>query len=128
MDISEVVIQTGLSTSTLRYYEERGLITPTSRKGLRRQYAPKTVQTLAFIALAKNAGFQLDEIKTMLGQTGPQVNRSLLLKKAAELDRQIKRLIAIRDGLQHAAVCKEDDHFHCEKFQRFLNLAIKSNK
>ncbi|TOP26314.1 MerR family transcriptional regulator, partial [Vibrio parahaemolyticus] len=40
MDIAEVVKKSGLPTSTLRYYEQLGLIRSIGRNGLRRQYSP----------------------------------------------------------------------------------------
>lgn len=53
MDIAEVVKASGLSASTLRYYEQQGLITSSSRKGLRRQFSKKVVEQLAFISLVR---------------------------------------------------------------------------
>jgi DNA-binding transcriptional MerR regulator len=37
LDISEVAHRAGVPASTLRFYEEKGLIAPTGRRGLRRQ-------------------------------------------------------------------------------------------
>ena len=66
MDIAEVVRQTGVPASTLRYYEELDLITPLARKGLRRQYADSVIETISFVSLAQSAGFKLAEIKQLL--------------------------------------------------------------
>ncbi|WP_444822943.1 MerR family DNA-binding transcriptional regulator, partial [Vibrio parahaemolyticus] len=43
MDIAEVVKKSGLPTSTLRYYEQLGLIRSIGRNGLRRQYSPEVL-------------------------------------------------------------------------------------
>ncbi|MBL8246738.1 MAG: MerR family transcriptional regulator, partial [Rhodanobacteraceae bacterium] len=65
MDIAEVARRAGVPASTLRYYEERGLIASTGRHGLRRLFHPGVLQRLALIALGRSAGFTLDEIGRM---------------------------------------------------------------
>ncbi|HMU68190.1 MAG TPA: MerR family DNA-binding protein, partial [Cellvibrionaceae bacterium] len=107
------------------YYEEKGLICSNGRVGLRRQYAEGVIERLGLIALARNAGFSLEEI-TALFSAGRSINRSLLLDKAAQLDKKIAELTAMRDGLRHAAACSAANHFECPKFLRLLNLAVKN--
>jgi DNA-binding transcriptional MerR regulator len=124
MDISEVANSSGLPASTLRFYEEKGLIVSVGRHGLRRQYHAKVLEQLALIALGRSAGFSLNEIAHMLGSGGrPMIDRQLLLDKAKELDRSIRKLTAMRDGLKHAAVCSAPSHMECPKFRRLLGLA-----
>lgn len=125
MDIAEVAKASGLPASTLRFYEEKGLIQSTGRNGLRRRYNANVVERLALISLGSSAGFSLDEIGEMFTPEGPDINRALLLAKADELDRKIKELTAMRDGLRHAAACKAPNHFECPKFLRLLHLAGK---
>ncbi|MFX7727940.1 MerR family transcriptional regulator, partial [Acinetobacter baumannii] len=43
--------------------------------------------------------------------------------KADELDRTIRRLNAMRDGLRHAAVCPAPSHMECPTFRRLLRVA-----
>lgn len=123
MDISEVARRSKLPASTLRYYEEKGLIRSAGRKGIRRVYSSGVLERLVFIALARSAGLSLDEIKNMLTTEGIQVDRELLLSKAEALDHRIKELQAMRDGLRHAASCKAPNHFECPKFLRLLKVA-----
>jgi len=121
LDIAEVAHQSGLPASTLRYYEERGLIEPVGRNGLRRVYDGQVVERLALISLGRAAGFSLDEIATMIGSDGqPRIDRQVLAAKADELDRTIRRLTALRDGLRHAAACKAPSHMECPTFRRLL--------
>lgn len=123
MDIGEVSKACGLPASTLRFYEEKGLIRSIGRQGLRRIFAPNVIQRLALIALGRNAGFSLDEIGAMFTPDGPRIDRDLLATKADELDTKIKELTAMRDGLRHAAKCPAPNHFECPKFLRLLQLA-----
>ena len=66
MDIGKVSRWSGLPASTLRYYEEKGLIRSIGRNGLKRVFSDSVIQRLALIALGREAGFSLDEIATML--------------------------------------------------------------
>jgi DNA-binding transcriptional MerR regulator len=126
MDIGEVAKASGLPASTLRYYEEKGLIKSYGRNGLRRLFSNNVVERLALISLGRNAGFSLEEIYEMFTPDGPVINRVLLTEKANALDQKIKELTAMRDGLMHAAVCKAPNHFECPKFLRLLSLAGKN--
>lgn len=124
MDIAEVAKQSGIPASTLRFYEEKGLIASVGRQGLRRVFAANVLERLALIALGRAAGFSLDEIGRMLGSRGnPVIDRELLMSKAEELDSTIRKLTAMRDGLRHAAVCSAPSHMECPKFRHLLGLA-----
>ena len=125
MDISEVAKHSGVPASTLRYYEEKGLIRSIGRHGLRRVFAPAVLDQLALIALGRSAGLSLDEIARMFAPDGnTQIDRRLLLEKADELDRTVRKLSAMRDGLRHAAACSAPSHMECPKFRRLMNLAV----
>ncbi|MGJ3254342.1 MAG: helix-turn-helix domain-containing protein [Elainellaceae cyanobacterium] len=126
MDIAEVSKASGLPASTLRFYEERGLIESTGRNGLRRVFSANVMERLALISLGRSAGFSLDEIAAMFTPDGPEINRAQLLAKAEELDRTIKELTAMRDGLRHAAICSAPNHFECPKFLRLMRIAGKN--
>src|SRR5688572_11744053 len=99
LDIAEVSRHSGMPASALRYYEERGLIASIGRRGLRRLFTPKVLETLALIRMGQDAGFSLDEIAQMFGPEGqPRIDRGMLLAKADELGAIVRRLSAMRDG------------------------------
>lgn len=98
MKIGDVAKITNLPTSTIRYYEEKGLIQSTGRKGLTRTFSPDVLERLALITLGQNAGLSLDEIRSMLLHDTVDIDRELLLKRASELDEKIKQMTAMRDG------------------------------
>ncbi len=124
LDIGDVARQSGLSPATLRFYEEKGLIAPVGRRGLRRLYEPAVLERLALVALGRSAGFTLAEIGPMLGDDGtPTLDRQMLADKADKLDRTITRLTAMRDGLRHAAACPAPRHMECPTFRRILDAA-----
>ncbi|ATA55679.1 MerR family transcriptional regulator [Variovorax boronicumulans] len=124
MDISEVAQRAGVPASTLRFYEEKGLIASTGRHGLRRVFAPEVLERLALIALGRAAGFSLEEIGHMFSPEGkPRIDRQVLADKAQDLDHTIRQLTAMRDGLRHAAVCPAPSHMECPTFRRILRAA-----
>lgn len=128
MDIAEVAKRSGFAASTLRFYEQKGLIASVGRRGLRRVFAAGVLERLALIALGRSAGFSLDEIAHMFAPDGrPQIDRRALVAKADDLDRTIRKLSAMRDGLRHAAVCPAPSHLECPTFRRLLRGAATAS-
>ncbi len=124
LDIGEVARQAGVAPSTLRFYEAKGLIASSGRRGLRRLFDGAVLERLALIALGRAAGFTLDEIGAMFAGDGKlALDRVMLAGRADELDRTIRRLSAVRDGLRHAAVCPAPSHLECPTFRRILAAA-----
>jgi len=124
LDIAQVAQRSGVPASTLRFYEEKGLIGSTGRRGLRRLFDPGVLERLALIAVGRAAGFSLDEIALMFAPEGkPRIDRQMLASKADELDRTIRKLSAMRDGLRHAAACPAPSHMECPTFRRILRAA-----
>lgn len=129
LDIGQVSKRSGLPVSTLRYYEERGLVKSIGRNGLKRVFNKNVIEQLSLIALARYAGFKLKEIADMFSPTGkPKINRKQLLSKAEELDYTIKRFKAMRDGLVHVANCPKPNQLECPKFQKLVKNAAKIQK
>jgi DNA-binding transcriptional MerR regulator len=123
IDIAEVARRSSVPASALRFYEEKGLIDSVGRRGQRRLFEPAVVERLALIALARAAGFSLDEIVETFPAGRGAIDRDRLSAKADELEARIRRLSAISDGLRHAALCPEPSHFECPSFRRLLGLA-----
>ena len=129
LDINEVAKQTGVAASTLRFYEEKGLIASVGRRGLRRLFAPGVLERLALIGLGRSAGFSLEEIAGMFAPDGKvRIDRRVLADKAEDLDRTIRKLSRMRDGLRHAAVCPAPSHMECPTFRRHLKAAASRKR
>ncbi|PZU51742.1 MAG: MerR family transcriptional regulator [Thauera sp.] len=124
LDIAEVAQRAGVTAATLRFYEEKGLIRSIGRRGLRRVFGEGVLERLALISLGRAAGFSLDEIGRMFAPGGTlDIDRGLLAERADEIDRTIRRLGALRDGLRHAAACPAPSHLECPTFRRILRAA-----
>ncbi|MCF7750194.1 helix-turn-helix domain-containing protein [Bacillus subtilis subsp. subtilis] len=127
LDIADVARRTGLAASALRYYEEKGLIQPIGRHGLRRVFAESVLERLALIALGRAAGLSLADIAAMLAVDGGSgIDRARLAAKADELDRSIQRMTAMRDGLRHAAACRAASHLQCSRFRALMRVATRT--
>lgn len=125
IDISELAKRTGVRASALRFYEEKGLIASTGRRGLKRLFPTTVLERLSLIALGRACGFSLDEIGGMLDgptRTG-DIDRAALRAKAADLDRRIEQLTRLREGLAHAADCKVPLLMDCPHFLRLVKAA-----
>lgn len=120
LEIGEVARRAGLRTSAVRYYESRGLIAPERRRGGRRVYGAEAVERLALIAFAKDLGFSLDDIRTLLfafpPATPPGTRWSELAHtKLAELDALARRIEQMRGALEHIAGCRCGDLDQCAR-------------
>lgn len=121
LDISDVARRSGLPASALRFYEEKGLIASVGRRGLHRLFDPRVLERLSLISLGRAAGFTLEEISNMFAADGrPRIDRQLLARKADQLDETIRKLLAMRNGLRHAARCPAPSHLECPTFRRLM--------
>jgi len=109
MRIQEVAAEVGLTTRSIRYYEEMGLLAPARSDGAYRLYEAEDVERLRFIkGLRDDAGFSLGEIGQLLedevarlrnkalfkATDDPAERRALALDGIARVDRQIETLRA----------------------------------
>ncbi|SMR73016.1 DNA-binding transcriptional regulator, MerR family [Aliiroseovarius halocynthiae] len=122
LDIAEVAERSGLTASTLRYYEKRGLIASDSRNGLRRQYDDTVLTQLALIRLGQKAGYSLDEIAELFRPRDGvlKLSPSELRRQADDLRMQAKDLHTTAALLDHIAACTAPSHLECPRFQNLL--------
>lgn len=65
--IGALAQRTGVKVETIRYYEQVGLLPPPERsEGNQRRYGRRHVERLAFIKHARDLGFAVDAIRTLL--------------------------------------------------------------
>ena len=68
LTIGELAARTGVATSALRFYEERGLIQAERTDAGHRRYPRSTARRVAFVVFAQRVGLSLDEIRTELAK------------------------------------------------------------
>ena len=111
MRIAEVAERTGVPATTLRYYEEIGVLAPAGRSGNGyRQYTDRDLERLAFITRAKQLDLSLDEIRELAdgwdddcGQVHHRMT-AMIAGRIAQTQAQIIDLEGQRSQLQAAAV------------------------
>lgn len=94
LSIGEVAAAAGIRASAIRYYEERGLVDPVSRQSGRRCYEPAVLRRLYAVELCKDAGFSLDDTKSLLTDRSPnrRASRALAQRKLVEIDERRRQL------------------------------------
>lgn len=110
LTIGQAASQAGVRASAIRYYETVGLIPKPERVSGQRRYDEDVVRRLGVIAVAKEAGFSLDEIRTLLdsadrGEPAHRELRTLAERKLSEVDALIERAEAVREWLRAAKSC-----------------------
>lgn len=110
----------GVSARMLRHYEALGLLAPVARtESGYRQYTEADVHTLRFIRRARDLGFSMDEIATLLGLWQDRHRASSQVKAIAEkhitsLNERIAAMQAMQRSLQTlVSCCQGNDRPDC---------------
>ena len=120
MNISDVAKNTGLTSKTIRFYEERALITaPIRSDNGYRHYSARHVEELTLLRQARQVGFNLDECRELVALFNDPARHSAdvkarTLQKVAEIDRHISELGEMRQRLVTLAdQCPGDEGAEC---------------
>jgi MerR family transcriptional regulator, redox-sensitive transcriptional activator SoxR len=110
LTIGDVARRTGLRTSAIRYYESLGLIPEPRRVSGQRRYDPSVLSHLAVVRMAQEAGFTIEEVRTLVagfpeGTPAGERWRELAQRKLPEVDGLIDRLQAVRRVLEESLAC-----------------------
>ena len=119
--ISELAALTGKRPSSIRYYEQIGLLPPPARVSGKRRYDPGVVRTLAVIDTAQRAGLTLDEIKALLSASPDDRSaidqlREVANRKLPQILALIERTQLVRSWLESAARCECPNLSECPLF------------
>ena len=82
--ISQIADQLDISTRTIRFYEEKGLIQPRRTTGNQRVYTPRNKARLKLILRGKRFGFSLEEIAEMIGMANADTDERQQIEKSLE--------------------------------------------
>ena len=107
LTIGRVADATGIAATTLRYYEQIGLVPAPVRVGGQRRYDDSVLARLEVIGLCKSAGFTLDEIEVLFADDAPgrPASRALAEAKLAEIDAQMESLARARAVIEWGMRC-----------------------
>jgi MerR family redox-sensitive transcriptional activator SoxR len=106
--IGEVADRAGVSTSTIRYYERRGLLLPDGRSSGHRRYGTAALRRLVFIGMLQDAGLSLDDIAGVLDAASKAEWKAIGQERLTALKEEIDRLQQAREYLEGALLCRYD--------------------
>lgn len=111
LTISEISRRSGVASSALRFYEERGLITSERAGSGHRRYPRSVLRRIAFIVFSRRIGLSLDEIGAELAKlpadrTPTRRDWSRLSGKWLQrIDQRLAELQRLRAGLTNCIGC-----------------------
>ncbi|KQV31601.1 MerR family transcriptional regulator [Rhizobium sp. Root1203] len=104
--IGDASRQSGVKVPTIRYYESIGLLAAPSRSGgNQRSYEPADLRRLVFIRHARELGFEVDAIRTLLTlQDDPHQScasaDAIAKARLADVEQRIRSLMALKVELE----------------------------
>lgn len=108
LTIGDIAARAGVPTSTVRYYERRGLVLPDAWASGQRRYGDATLRRLVFIGMLQDAGLSLDDIIGVLGAAHAAEWKAIGRRRLKELDATIAELQLAREYLAGALLCRYD--------------------
>ncbi len=124
--ISELAAQLDISPRTIRFYEEKGLITPRRTPGNQRVYTLKDRARLKLILRGKRFGFSLDEIAEMIGLADTDMDEAAQIRKSLDYGR--KKLNEIRDRMKDLIILEQDLLAVQKKLEKRLEELMREQK
>jgi MerR family copper efflux transcriptional regulator len=103
--IGELAERFGVAPHVLRHWESVGLLTPARDHGGQRRYRTGDLVRVALILIAKDAGFGLRDLRTLLADGRPMDHPEVLRRHVAVLDDRIAKATAAKQLIEHALAC-----------------------
>ncbi|MCR6489557.1 MerR family transcriptional regulator [Amycolatopsis sp. OK19-0408] len=124
LSIGELAGRTGVPATTLRYYDELGLVRPEAREGGRRRYAASAVRDVGVVVFLREIGFSLTEIgRFVAGELDGR--HELIDRKLAELAERQHRIEVARQALEHGRRCPAEEPLKCDRFWTVIEGRIQ---
>jgi MerR family transcriptional regulator, redox-sensitive transcriptional activator SoxR len=120
MTISAVARQVGLRSSTIRYYEQIGVLQPAQRASGQRRYDKTVLYRLAIIQRAQQTGFTLEEVRRLFYGFREKTPiserwRKLSEQKLKELEHMVEEIKTMQELLLRIQKCRCDAVESCGK-------------
>jgi DNA-binding transcriptional MerR regulator len=121
LPIGDVAALVGVATSTLRYYERRGLVVADNRVSGHRRYGRSTVRRVVFVQMLQDAGLSLDDIQGILTSGDVDSWKEIARQRLVQLDDDLAQLQQSRELLAATLLCRFD---HPLEECKIMNHAI----
>ncbi len=132
MRVSQVAEELGITPDTVRFYSRLKLLTPSiNPQNAYKEYSPSDIRRLKFIVAARQLGFTVDDITTILGKADDHQSpcptvRNLIEKRLEETEKQFQDLVALRARMNAAIALWEQipdrvptGHMICHMIENF---------
>jgi DNA-binding transcriptional MerR regulator len=116
--ISELAAEFDISPRSIRFYEEKGLISPQRTKGNQRKYTKRDRARLKLILRGKRFGYSLEEIAEMIGMTDADISEITQIERSLAYGE--KKLREIREQIEELELLEQDILSVREKLRKRL--------
>jgi DNA-binding transcriptional MerR regulator len=114
--------RTAVPATTLRYYDDLGLVRPVTREAGRRRYDDAAVAQVGAILVLRDVGFTLAEIAEL---GNPAQWQHLAARKLDELTALSARVQVARTALEHALACPHGNPRECPTFWSVVDARLQ---
>ena len=120
MTVGQLATASGVPATTLRYYDDLGLLVADRLPNGHRRYSVDSLERLRLIRRCQTLGLSLDEVAAVLRPGGGAARRELAGRKLVELDRVMGELASVRAVLAHLTECRHlaDEREACAEAAR----------
>jgi MerR family mercuric resistance operon transcriptional regulator len=111
LSIGELAKAAEVPTSTVRYYERAGILSPSGRSsGNYRVYSESELERLRFIRAAQATGFTLEDVKALLRPAACGKVQGLIEERLADVAERMKELRHVQKVLRASLTeCREHE-------------------
>ena len=132
LTIGQVADAAGINASAIRYYERNGILPEPERVSGQRRYDEEVLNRLSILAVAKQAGFTLEEVKELLtatdaGEPAHAELRELAQAKLPQIDALIEHAQEVKRWLEASSRCTCNDLGDCSLFDLTANGPLSSS-
>ena len=132
--IGELSRKTGVKVTTIRYYEQIGLIAPPERtSGNQRRYTQKGFQRLSFIRHSRDLGFSLDDTREFLELSNHPDRQcddahNIASRHLTVLRQKISKLMRLEQELERISNCKAGKLGECAVLETLADHSLCSTE
>ncbi|MBP1052266.1 MerR family transcriptional regulator [Rhodococcus qingshengii] len=125
--IGEVAKSFGIAASTLRYYEDEGLLSARSRTGGKRWYGQRELRRLALIRMYTETGMSLEQVRSFIEtDTTSEQFFTVLADQVSTLEAQISAANRAKLILEHHLTCRQERPMQCPWLLEQLDIRVEA--
>lgn len=125
--IGEVAQSFGIAASTLRYYEDEGLLSARSRTGGKRWYGQRELRRLALIRMYTETGMSLEQVRSFIEtDTTSEQFSTVLADQVSTLEAQIAAATRAKLILEHHLTCRQERPMQCAWLLKQLDKRVEA--